>query len=421
MFKVDLSRKADQVRIAYLVSRYPTANHTFILREIVALRGQGFDLGVFAIRGADRPEDRLTSVERAERAKTFVVLPPGWRFLAAHVATLLRRPVGYARGIATAIQLSGADLKKLLYHLIYFLEAVVAGVAVKKAGFRHVHTHFSSTVALLASRIFGFTLSITIHGPDEFRDTAGFGMREKVASASFVVAISQYARSQIMWASDPADWPKIEVCGLGVDPSVYTPGAREKADDSFRIVCVGRLAPVKAQEILIRACQSLTASGYKLKLNVVGSGPDEARLRKIGNEAGDFVVFEGLRNQEEVISIYRQCDVFALPSFAEGVPVVLMEAMAMQIPCVATWVNGVPELIASEEQGLLVAPSDEQGLTEAIRRLLDDVDLRRSIGAAARAKVLCSYDLNKNVTLLGEIFRRRLRAHERSAGTAGIT
>ena len=400
----------ETIRIAYLVSRYPAINHTFILREIVALRPLGFDIKVIAIRGADRPAEEMTAVERLEQARTSAILPFGTHFIAAHIATAIRRPAGYASGLLLALKLGRHNLRSVLFHLIYFLEAVVAGYAAQKGGFRHIHSHFSSTVGLIAARVFGLSLSITIHGPDEFRHAAEFGLREKVAGSLFISTISQYARSQIMLASDPGDWQKIGISRLGVDAAAFAPGPARAAMDEFNVICVGRLSAVKAQRILIAACARLVSAGWRLKLHLVGSGPDEGRLRELSASLGmtENVVFEGARNQDEVIALSRQADVFALASFAEGVPVVLMEAMAMEIPCVATWVNGVPELIRNNEEGLLVAPSDVEGLASAIELLLKDGDLRKRLGRAARRRVLADYDLEKNIFSLAELFQKYL-------------
>ncbi len=395
-------------RVAYLVSRYPATNHTFILREIVALRSLGFDLRVIAIRGDDRPSESLTAAEKQERRNTITVLPFNRLFLAAHFLTALRTPHGYLAGLWLACKMGGLNVRSILYHLIYFAEAVVAGHVARQGGYRHLHSHFTSTVALLAARVFNFDLSITIHGPDEFRDVIAFRMREKIAHSKFISTISHYARSQIMLASDPADWRKIEVCRLGVDPSVFTPRHPGDGATDLRVICVGRLAPVKAQRLLISACARLISAGWKVQLHLVGSGPDLSPLEDYAAAMGikEQVRFEGGRNQDEVIALYGISDVFALASFAEGVPVVLMEAMAMEIPCVATWVNGVPELIHDHEEGLLVAPSDVEGLAKAIETLLKNPELRRRLGSAGRQKVLREYNLSANTASLAQVFRK---------------
>jgi colanic acid/amylovoran biosynthesis glycosyltransferase len=350
----------------------------------------------------------MTAAEQEERRRTLLVLPLGKYFLRAHILTSARNPVGYWNGLILALRLGRSGLRSLFFHLIYFAEAVVAGYAAQEEGFRHIHSHFSSTVGLIAAAVFGLDFSVTIHGPDEFRNPEGFGMREKVAGARFISTISHYARSQVMLSADPADWARVEVCRLGVDPSVFQPGPRRKAGEVFRVICVGRLAPVKAQRILIGACAQLVSTGWKLRLHLVGSGPDAARLKQFAEslQMDAHVVFEGPRNQDEVIALYRQSDVFALASFGEGVPVVLMEAMAMELPCVATWVNGVPELIRDREEGLLVAPSDISGVARAIEELLKSPELRLRLGRAGRQRVLKDYDLRKNALELADVFRK---------------
>ena len=372
----------------------------------------GFEIATIAIRGADRVAENMTPQERQEQANTFDILPIGWHIPAAHFATILRRPGSYLAGLMLALRLGGANPLAAVFHLIYFIEAVAAGHHAVSRGFRHLHTHFSSTVALIAAKVFGLGLSITIHGPDEFRDR-GFQMPQKVAASRFVSAISFYGRSQIMQASDPVDWPKIKVCPLGVDPAVFSPAPRvdRTGSEPFRIICVGRLAAVKAQRVLISACALLIATGAKLRLHLVGSGPDREALEAYSKAAGiaEHVIFEGPRHQGEVVALYQQSDIFALASFAEGLPVVLFEAMAMELPCVSTWVNGIPELISNGENGLLVAASDVEGLAAAIERLMQDQDLRERLGKAGRRKVLMQYDLHSNTALLAAAFREFLQ------------
>lgn len=396
------------MRIAYLVSQYPSLTHTFVLREIVGLREHGLDVRALAIRGDDRAPERQTRIEREEAAKVATVLPINLRFLAAHFATLLSRPVGYFGGIWLALRLSRWNIRAAPLHFIYFLEAVVAGWYIKRLGASHVHTHFASTVALLAQRVYGFTWSWTVHGPAEFDDVVGSSMREKVAAAQLVVCISDFARSQVMRASDPADWHKLLVCRLGVDPSWFEPRTPRAGGSTISIVSVGRLAPIKAQRLLVRAAASLTKAGRLLSVSIVGAGSEREPLqREIDRlEVGASVRLVGALNQVELRELYRQADIFALPSFAEGVPVVLMEAMAMGVPCVATCINGIPELIEHGTSGVLVRPANLESFTAALDRLVTSEELRTQIGAAARRQIETHYDLRQNVADLAVILKR---------------
>jgi glycosyltransferase involved in cell wall biosynthesis len=175
------------------------------------------------------------------------------------------------------------------------------------------------------------------------------------------------------------------------------------------VLCVGRLVPAKGQHVLLAAIAKLRASGRNLRLRLVGDGPDRESLELAAGrfKITDAVVFEGAVNQDRIRDLYATADVFALASFAEGIPVVLMEAMAMEIPCVSTWITGIPELIRDSIDGLLVPPSDIDGLAAAIALLMDDDELRARLGEAGRRRVIEKYNLRPNVARLAEIFDAR--------------
>lgn len=399
------------MRLGYLVSQYPAVTHTFILREIRTLRSLGFEIDVVSIRAPDRPLEQLSPEEREEAGRTWAVLPRGAAgFLTAHLAALFSRPFRYLGGLWSAVALARLDLRAALFNLAYFAEAVVAGRYLHGRGIGHVHTHFSSNVALLAARVYPITFSATIHGPDEFNNAAGFYLGEKAAEARFLCAISRYAKSQLMRASRPEHWNKIEVSPLGVDPSLFTPRPHRDAPASFEILSVGRLAVAKAQVILIEAIGELVRQGRSVRLRVAGEGPERGALEHTITRLGleQYVLLEGACSQARVRQLYQETDLFALASFAEGVPVVLMEAMAMEIPCVATWITGVPELIHHGIHGWLVPPSDALELAAAIAQLMDQPELRQHLGQAARLQVQQCYDLRRNTERLAEIYRRRL-------------
>jgi colanic acid/amylovoran biosynthesis glycosyltransferase len=400
---------AARPRLAYLVSQYPAINHTFILREIRRLRRTGFDIVVASIRPADRPPAAMTEEERDEWSQTSVIKPAGaaglLKALFIHLRIALTRPAGYARGLAAALRAGRSDLASLAAHLFYFAEAVLLGDLLSRRAISHVHSHFSSTVAWLAAQTFPLSYSITIHGPDEFNDVIRFQMAHKVAGARLISAISDYARSQVMRASDPAHWHKLAVVPLGVDPALFAPRPVRTDPSPFEVITVARLAPVKGHVILVDAIGQLRERGVNVRLRIVGDGEmrprleDEVRRRGLGQA----VVFEGWVNQDRIRALYAQADAFALGSFAEGVPVVLMEAMAMEIPCVATNIMGVPELIENEATGLLVPASNASRLANALARLIDDPALARRLGQAGRLRVIENYHLEHNADRLGEL------------------
>jgi glycosyltransferase involved in cell wall biosynthesis len=276
--------------------------------------------------------------------------------------------------------------------------------------------HFASAaanVALVLKHFAPIGLSLTVHGPDEFYDAPGQWLPQKIAAADFIICIGAFARSQLMHLSPASQWHKFEICPLGVDPDRYVPVRRSDETRPFTILCVGRLTPAKGQRILIKACRKLHRAGRKLQLVLVGTGPDETDLKAAVARYGlDSVVrFTGALNQTEVHAWYSRADAFALASFAEGIPVVLMEAMASGIPCVSTRITGIPELIRDGDDGLLVTPSDADELAAALARLMDDSPLRQYLARSGRARVQQKYNLARNAERLGCIFETRLGRH----------
>jgi len=402
--------------IAYLVSRYPTLSMIFVLREVLALRGLGFRIETASINPPDRPSEKLTQHEREEAASTYCIKSHGLTGAAsAHIKSLLQNFVGYWRGVALAFQLAGLDLRRLLLNVAYFTEALMVGQWMRRNRQTHLHVHLASqaaTVGLFAQRVFGIGYSITAHGPDEFYDAQGQYLSQKIAAASFIVCISSYTRSQLMKLSPYTHWTKFEIARLGVDPSLFSPPQKTAPPDAFETLCVGRLTPAKGQHILIDSVNKLTQQGRRVRLRLVGDGPDDASLRAhaAGLANPESVIFEGAVNQDRIRTLYATADAFCLPSFAEGLPVVLMEAMSMEIPCVSTSINGIPELIRNEIDGLLVPASDIDALVNALARLMDDEDLRNRLATSGRLRILEHYDLARNIDTLAAIFTQRIQA-----------
>ncbi len=393
-------------KLAYLISQYPAVNHTFILREVRGLRELGLEICTISILCPDRAPEAMSAEEREELASTLYVRPKGILFqLRALGRALLQRPVALFKGIKASLALSRWNLFTAAKHCRYLLEALVVGFWMQEQQLRHIHTHFASTVALLVRVMFPVQMSSTIHGPDEFNDPVGFLLREKIESAEFVVAISYYGRSQLMRFVEYDHWHKLKVIRLGVNTSEYSPTPRlDSSQRPLEVICVGRLAPAKGQHLLIEACAQLVRQGHSLVLRLVGGGPDRQSLESLVKalHMEQHVFFLGPLPHHKVLDLYRAADLFALASFAEGIPVVLMEAMALTLPCVATTITGIPELIRHEVEGILVPPSDVEALASAIRRLETDAPLRQRLGIAGRERVLNEYDIHRNIRLLAE-------------------
>ncbi len=403
------------LRIAYLISRYPALSHTFILREVLELRNLGIAIETVSVNPPDRPLDELGPEEQAEALRTFVLKDQSLaNLIAALLWTVVLEPLGLLRGFRMALRLSGYQPRVLLKRVFYLLEAIVVGQWMRTRALRHLHVHFAtpaSTVALLAKEIFGIEFSMTVHGPDEFYEVTEYHLTEKIEAASFVCTIGHYCRSQLMKLSDPKHWGKIDVSPLGVDPEKFRRAMVRASSSEIEILCVGRLVPAKGQAILVEAVALLKGKGFPVKVTFAGDGPDRARLEGAAVRLGiaSACRFLGGVNPEKVRDLYEAADLFVLPSFAEGIPVVLMEAMAMEVPCITTRITGIPELIESGAQGLLVAPSDVNGLAEAIERLWSGPEFRKELAVAGRRKVESSFNLKPNVAKLGAIFASRIR------------
>ena len=265
-------------RFACLIAQHPAINHAVILRELRLLR-EKFEIHTVSIRAPDRPVEQLSAEERDEMQRTFYVKPSGAAgAMRALAGTLASRPAGFVRGCWYAMRLARFQPRQLALNLAYFAQAVMVGRWMRGLGLLHLHTHYSSTVALLVHKTFGVEISISFHGPDEFNDPAGFWIAEKIAASTFVRAISHYARSQLMRWSAASGWNRIHVVYMGVDPVAFTPRPFRTNPSPVEIICVGRLAPVKAQHILIDVVDLLLRQQFDVRLNLVGGGPDRAML-----------------------------------------------------------------------------------------------------------------------------------------------
>jgi colanic acid/amylovoran biosynthesis glycosyltransferase len=395
--------------VAYLVSRYPAVSHTFILREVQGLRALGLRVEVASVNPPDRPSERMTDDERAEHGATYGIKRHGLAgALAALGWALVTRPRSLLRTLAAAPGF-GLGLKRL-YALAYAVEATMVARWMAGRGLHHLHVHFGNEAAAVGALVKTFSgsgLSLTIHGPDEFDDVPGQRLRRKVEAADHVVCISQFARSQLMRLTAPAQWAKLQLCRLGVDPAHFAPSGPFRAAGPVRLLSIGRLAPAKGQLLLIEACAALRREGTLFALTVVGDGPDRARLEQAvkAHDLAGCVRFTGALNQAEVRAELARADVFVLPSLAEGIPVVLMEAMASGVPCVSCPVNGIPELIEHGRSGLLATPGDVDSLADQLRRLIDNGSLRLRLSLASRAQVERAFHGGHNVARLAEILR----------------
>lgn len=402
-------------RVAYVVSRYPAVSHTFITREVRALRELGVEVDTYSIHRT--PQDQLLApTDREEAAATRVLLPPTQRWVAeAQAAAARTSRRAFADVVAHAFELSRPGARGRALAASWTLEAAALWHACSATGTRHLHAHLNGTaptVALLAARLGnavdggGWTWSMTVHGPSEFFDVEGEALPQKVHDATFVVCISDFARSQLMAFSDERDWDKLAIVHCGVDPDQFAAVPRHDRPGPLELLTVGRLTQVKGQAVALDALTRLTAWGIDARLTLVGDGPKRADLERIAGELGvtDLVRFEGAVGQDRIGAYFDRADVFVLSSFAEGVPVVLMEAMASELPVLAPGVMGVRELVHDGVNGRVLPPGRADEYAEAIADLAGSPGDRRRLGAAGRETVSAEFDIAKSAERLAALF-----------------
>lgn len=393
--------------VAYLVSEYPKASHTFIQREIAGLRALGAEVATLSIRRVGA-EHHIGPEEQTAARETFAVLDAARNpvtLVAAHLGALVRRPSGWLSALALAARTAEPGVRGGLWRLFHFLEAGVVADRLRRLGAIHLHVHFGNaacTVGMLAARMARLPYSYTLHGPSELFEPQTHRLAEKVANAAFVVCISRFARSQAMLFADPIHWPKLKIVHCGVDPARYDRPRRDSGQEFAELLFVGRLAAVKGLPVLFDALERLKDRGVAARLTLVGDGPERAQLEReaAGRGLGGAVRFVGHQSQQAVAERLAEADLFVLPSFAEGVPVVLMEAMASRTAVVATRIAGVPELVEDGVSGLLVPPGDADALAAALAALIADPARRARMGEAGRAQVAAEHDAGREAAWL---------------------
>jgi colanic acid/amylovoran biosynthesis glycosyltransferase len=397
------------MRLGYIASHYPAISHTFVAREIRALRRQGVHVHTFSIRRSP-PEELLTQADRQEAAETFSVLPARpVDLVRAHAEALRRRPVRYVATLGHALRRAVPGLRGLLWGVFYFIEAIPVWQRCEQLGVRHLHAQFADSatdVALLVRRFggSGWSWSLAVHGPVEFYDVTQNRLAEKVADADAVLAISDFGRSQLMTVAPEKRWDRIHVVRCGIEPKTVAPP--ECRDGRGRILCVGRLVHLKGQSLLIEGVATLRRRGVDAHLTLVGDGPKRPELEEQAARLGvsGAVTFAGAVGQDSVGAYYASADVFALPSMAEGLPVVFMEALAYELPAVATRIMGIPEIVEDEKSGILITPGRLDELVDALERLLTDSELRARLGKEGRRRVLAEFDVDRSAERLRELF-----------------
>ena len=401
------------MRIAYLINQYPMVSLVFVRREILALERRGVEVTRISLRGWDN--ELVDEEDQLERERTRYVLRAGAPALViAFTRMLLMRPVSLLRALALACKMGRRAERPLLVHLGYLTEACRIEPWLRAARIQHVHAHFgtnSAEVAMLVHALGGPPWSFTVHGPTEFNKARFIGLPEKIRRCAFVVAISSYGRSQLYRFVEHQHWPKVQVVHCGLEPdfraaSVSPPPAVK------RLVCVGRLCEQKGQLLLIEAAQRLAAQGADFELVLVGDGEMrgdiEALVKHYKLQA--TVRITGRISSEQLQNEILAARALVLPSFAEGLPMVIMEAMALRRPIISTFVAGIPELVHPGKHGWLVPAGDVEALVGAMQDCLDTpAETLARMGEAAQKRVLARHNVDTQAAQLAELFQAAIK------------
>jgi glycosyltransferase involved in cell wall biosynthesis len=402
-----------RLKVAYIMSRFPKLTETFILYEMLGMEKVGVQIEVYPLLRERTEVMHAEAVRFVEAAhfQPFISLSILW----ANLHFLLRKPRTYLGTFWTLIGKNWGSVRFFWGALGIFPKSVFFAHQMESESIDHVHAHFASHPAaagFIIHRLTGISYSFTAHGSDLHRDR--HMLREKVAEAAFVVAISDYNKAIILSACQGEYRDKVTVIHCGVDTEVFRPHPNmtpyEKGESPFAVLCIGTLHEVKGQAVLIEACRVLSGRGINVVCHFVGDGPDRSMLAESATKAGisDKVYFHGRQKQEKIAQLLQNADVLVAPSVPtsdgrrEGIPVVLMEAMSSGVPVIASNLSGIPELVLDEQTGLLFPPGDATALANAIERYYHDAALRKRLGQLGREKVVGEFDLYKNAAKLAQ-------------------
>jgi colanic acid/amylovoran biosynthesis glycosyltransferase len=380
------------------MTHYPYPSQTFLMQEILGVEAAGISVARIALN-APADNDLLTDVDRVEHERTtYIKRTSKGAAVGCLARTAARRPLSFAKLTFSAVRSAGADVKLAVWRVLQLAEGAIVWDQCRRDGINHLHAQFGgapAAVAMYAAEIGrqvyrrDATWSYTIHGFHDFVNEREIRLDLKTESASFVVGISDFTTSQVMRICRPELWSKVHVVRCGIDLDTFDLRTPRPVSAAPVALIVGRLSAEKGHSIALDALRQLRESGIELQLRIVGSGPDDELVRSEAKRLGvsDLVTFLGMQPSSVVRAELLEADVFCLPSFAEGVPVSIMESLALGVPVATTAVGGITELVTDGVAGACVAPGRSDLLADALAKLLTDTDLRDRVIAEGRRRV----------------------------------
>ncbi|HEY9617743.1 MAG TPA: glycosyltransferase [Microcoleaceae cyanobacterium] len=397
------------MHIAYLVNQYPKVSHSFIRRELLAVEANGVTVSRFSIRSLDA--ELVDSADKEEFKKTRFVLASGGRGLLANLLRVgLTRPRQFLKAARLTFKVGWKSERGMIIHLAYLAEACVLLNWFADAKVQHVHAHFgtnSTTVAMLCRALGGPTYSFTVHGPEEFDKPATIALTEKINRAAFVVAVCSFGKSQLFRWCDYKQWTKIHVVHCGVDRSFLSQPYQPIPQQPI-FVCVARLSEQKGHLTLIEAASQLAAEGLQFKLVLVGDGPLRQQIELMITQLGlqNHVEITGWASNTEVRQHILNAQIMVLPSFAEGLPVGIMETLALSRPVISTYIAGIPELVEPERCGWLVPSGSATALAETMKAALNTpLEKLELMGKAGAQRVAADHNVESEARHLVHLFQ----------------
>lgn len=406
-------------RVGYLTSHYPAPSHTFIRREIEALRKLGMHVASYSVRPALFDGD--SAVERAAGSETFTILEvPKARIIAIGARAVVLHPLRTIATLRLALRHRVPGLRATIWAFLHLLEALVLADRLERDGIGHLHNHFGNAgaiVGMLAADFAGIPWSLTLHGISEFDYPAGNLLPQKLERAEFAACVSYFGMAQAMRLASEDLWHKLAIVRCALDPEALpaVPPRRAAGDgtDSCQIICVGRLSPEKGHFGLLDAFAAIASGERRVHLTLVGEGPSQAALERRVTELGleEHVRFAGRLGEASTLAAIAASDMLVLPSFMEGLPVVLMEAMALGVPVVSSRVAGIPELVEHRESGLLFDPANWTALAAAMAELVDNPELGQRFARAGKAMVSAHFFHPAAAEPMAALLRTSLARH----------